>query len=442
MIQNILNKHKNSAFYLLKCSIIFSLIYTQTYTQQERMIYIKSGDLNAYVDMYRGSFSVFDTSQSNLDYASLLFGGTTAPSSFFKLYVDNKVQTLDQMKTVYPLGVAIGSQIDGIFQAGDQQDIQVEFVFFSMDLLGNSDNNTIGIIARLSNTSLSNTRKIEAQFSLDTDIGESRSDPLVYLPTGEKIVNSFIFGKGNIPPFLFFGNKNIAEKRPQGEGFYLYPFVSEAVPSRMVVANWRRLNEEKWNIQNINPFLAYDDKSGKDAGVTICFGSYQLAPNEVTNIGIVLSKDYSSLWPVIDEKVITQGVFNENKFAIETLLTDPDVQELPLDMDKFLESKFIQDTLSDPAQKEAQERRILYRKKLLGLWEEPKDPKALEEEKTEPVEEKKNVVSNEEIWSYLYKINWELKNSEENIENVLKQNGENTSQDSSKNTGIVKDNFY
>ena len=440
MIQNILNKYKNSAFNLLRCSIIFSLIYTQTYTQQERMIHIKSGDLTAYVDMYRGSFSVFDTKQSNLDYASLLFGGTTAPSSFFKLYIDNKMQTLDQMKTVYPLGVAIGSQIDGIFQAGDQQDIQVEFVFFSMDLLGNSDNNTIGIIARLSNTSLSNTRKIEAQFSLDTDIGESRSDPLVYLPTGEKIVNSFIFGKGNIPPFLFFGNKNVAEKRPQGEGFYLYPFVSEAVPSRMVVANWRRLNEEKWNIQNINPFLAYDDKSGKDAGVTICFGSYQLAPNEVTNIGIVLSKDYSPLWPVIDEQIVSEGVFNENKFAIETLLTDPDVQELPLNMNEFLESKFIQDTSSDPLQKDAQARRALYRKKLLGLWE---NPEVLEkEEKTKPIEKKIVVVSDEDVWSYLYKINWELKNSEENIENVLKQNGENTSQDSSKNTGIVKDNFY
>lgn len=440
MMQNILNKYKNSAFNLLKCSIIFSLIYTQTYTQQERMIHVKSGDLTAYVDMYRGSFSVFDTSQSNLDYASLLFGGTTAPSSFFKLYVDDKDQTLDQMKTVYPLGEAIGSQIDGIFQAGDQQDVQVEFVFFSMDLLGNSDNNTLGIIARLSNTSLSNTRKIEAQFSLDTDIGESRNDPLVYLPTGEKIVNSFIFGEGNIPPFLFFGKKNIAEQRPQGEGFYLYPFVSEAIPSRIVVANWRRLSEENWNIKNINPFLAYNNDSGKDVGVTISFGSYKLAPNEVTNIGIVLSKDYSSLWPVIDEQVISEGVFNENKFAIETLLTDPDVQELPANMNEFLESKFIQDTLLDPSQKEAQARRILYRKKLLGLWEEPEDLE--KEEKIEPVEEKKDVVSSEDIWSYLYKINWELKNSEDSIENVLKQNREEPSQDSSKNEGIVKDNFY
>ena len=175
MIQNILNKYKKSVFNLLKCSIIFSLFYTQTYTQQERMIYIKSGDLTAYVDMYRGNFSIFDTSQSNLDYASLLFGGTTAPSSFFKLYVDNKAQTLDQMKTVYPLGVAVGSQIDGIFQAGDQQDVRVEIVFFSMDLLGNSDNNTLGIVVRLSNTSVNSPRKIEAQFLLDSDVEIGRA---------------------------------------------------------------------------------------------------------------------------------------------------------------------------------------------------------------------------------------------------------------------------
>ncbi len=439
MIQNILNKYKKSVFNLLKCSIVFSLIYTQTYTQQERMIHIKSGDLTAYVDMYRGNFSVFDTSQSNLDYASLLFGGTTAPSSFFKLYVDNKAQTLDQMKTIYPLGVAIGSQIDGIFQAGEQQDIRIEFVFFSMDLLGNSDNNTFGLVVRLSNTSLSNIRKIDAQFLLDSDIGESRHDPLVYLPTGEKITNSFIFGKGNIPPFLFFGKKDIAEKRPQGEGFYLYPFVSEVIPSGIVVANWRRLNEEDRNITNINPYLSYDNRSGKDVGVTICFGSYNLKPNQSTNIGIVLSKEYSPLWPVIDEQVISEGVFNENKFEIETLLTDPYSHKLPANMNKFLDSDFIKDTLSEPLQKDAQARRILYRRKQLGLLEDSSD---LEKEKTKPIEEKIEVIAKEDVWSYLYKINWELKNTEESIENVLKQNKDDSSMSSPKSEGIIKDNFY
>ena len=439
MIQNILNKYKKSVFNLLKCSIIFSLFYTQTYTQQERMIHIKSGDLTAYVDMYRGSFSVFDTSQSNLDYASLLFGGTTAPSSFFKLYVDNKVQTLDQMKTEYPLGIAIGSQIDGIFQAGDQQDVRVELVFFSMDLLGNSDNNTIGIIARLSNTSLSNIRKIEAQFLLDSDIGESRHDPLVYLPTGEKIEESFIFGKGNIPPFLFFGKKDIAEKSPRGEGFYLYPFVSETIPSGIVVANWRKLNEENRNIKNINPSLSYNKNSGKDVGVIICFGTYNLKPNESTNIGIVLSKNYSPLWPVIDEQIISEGVFNENKFEIETLLTDSYSQKLPININELLDSDFVKDTLSDASQQEAQAKRMVYRRQQLGLLEDTED---LEKEKVEPVKEKIETIANEDIWSYLYKINWELKNTEENIENILKQNKEDSSQGSPKNEGIMKDNFY
>ena len=403
------------------------------------MIHIKSGDLTAYVDMYRGNFSVFDISQSNLDYASLLFGGTTAPSSFFKLYVDNKVQTLDQMKIEYPLGVAIGSQIDGIFQAGDQQDVRVELVFFSMDLLGNSDNNTLGIVVRLSNTSLSNIRKIEAQFLLDSDIGESRNNPLVYLPTGEKITNSFIFGEGNIPPFLFFGKKDIAEQKPQGEGFYLYPFVSDAIPSGIVVANWRRLNEQSRNINSINPSLSYNKDSGKDVGVTICFGTYKLKPNQSTNIGIVLSKDYSPLWPVIDEKVVSEGVFNENKFKIESLLTDPYSHKIPANMNKFLDSDLIQDTLSDPFQQDAQVRRMIYRRKQLGLLEDSED---LEKEKEEPVEEKKEVIVNEDIWSHLYKINWELKNTEKSIENTLKQNRKKSSLRSPKNEGTIKDNFY
>ena len=439
MIQNILNKHKKSAFHLLKCSIIFSLIYTQTYTQQERMIHFKSGDLTAYVDMYRGNFSIFDTSQSNLDYASLLFGGTTAPSSFLKLYVDNEVQTLDQMKTIYPLGVAIGSQIDGIFQAGDQEDIHVELVIFSMDLLGNSDNNTVGIVVRLSNTSRSDNRKVGVQFLLDSDIGESRNDPLVYLPTGEKIVNSFIFGEGNIPPFLFFGKKNIAEKRPQGEGFYLYPFVSQTLPSGIAVANWRLLNEQNWKIENINPSLSYDNNSGKDIGVTISFGTYNLMPDQSTNIGIVLSKNYSPLWPVLDEKVISEGVLNKNKFEIETLLTDPYSYKLPATMNEFLDSDFIQDVLSNPSKQDSQARRILYRRQQLGLLE---NPVKVEEQKVESVKPTEEKITNENVWNYLYKINWELENTDESIENVLKQNGEDTFQDSPKSEGFVKDNLY
>ena len=437
MMHSTLNKYCQKFLCFLTYSAVFSLIYSYAYTQQERIIHIKSGDLTAYVDMYRGNFSIFDINQLNLDYSSILFGGATAPSSFLKLYVDNQVQTLDQMQAVYPLGVAIGSQIDGIFQAGSQQDVRLELTFFSMDLLGDSSENTIGVVIRVSNISLSNTRQVGVQLSLDSDIGESRNDPLVYLPTGEKITNSVIFDNGKTPPFLFFGKKNVATQRPQGDGFYLYPFVSETPPSRIVVANWRRLTEQSWNTTKIDPSLSYDNNSGKDVGVTVSFGLYNLGPNQSTNVGIVLSKNYSSLWPVIDEQVISNGVFNKNKFEIETLLTDIYSFKSPIIENNVADNNRINNNLENPVQQNLQKQRMLYRQQQLGLLDNPVPVQNIDDTSTSDIR-----ISKDDIWGSIYKVNWELQYAEKVIENVLKQNNDTNTAVSSNSKVIVKDKFY
>lgn len=304
-----------------KYIFLLPLILSLSFAQEIRTINFKTGSLQTYVDIYRGNFSIYDTDQSDLDFVSLLFGGATTPSSFFKIFVDRKSQTLDQMQAVYPLGVSLSSQIDGTYMAGEDKDIQVDIAFFALDLLNSGDLNSVGIVINLSNTS-DISRRVGAKILLDTDVGEIRNDPLVYLPSGDRITNAFIFGgENNIPPFLFIGQKNVAETRPIGKGFYIYPYLSETMPSSMIVANWKNLAEQEWNVDRINPSFTYSkNTTTKDVGVSMCFGDITLAPNQSGYFGIVISKLFSNVWPVLQEDSISKGVLNKDRFEVEELL--------------------------------------------------------------------------------------------------------------------------
>ncbi|MGL5956685.1 MAG: hypothetical protein ACRC0X_08870 [Brevinema sp.] len=380
---------------LPKVCIAFMLIFSLSYTQEERMIQFRSGSLQASVDIYRGNFSVFDVDQLELDFVSLLFGGYTSPSSFFKIFIDRTPYTLDQMQAVYPLGVSLGSQIDAVFLAND--DIQVETAFFSLDLLNNGDLNSLGLVINVSNMSLERTRQVGIKIMLDTDIGELRNDPLIYLPDGVKISNALIFRSNEIPPFLFIGQKNIAETRPIGKGFYLYPYISQNIPSSMLVANWRRISEQGWGVGDINPSFAYGKDNTKDVGISLCFGNFVLAPEQSEHVGFVISKQHTDVWPVLQEESVSQGVLNTDRFEVEELLkyNSGNIQTNPFRQQREryrqIQLGYLQDTTISP--------RVQQRFQSIS-----------------------NLVADDQVWKYLYQLNWSIESKSKDLEQVLNQN--------------------
>lgn len=364
-MKNMNNNLKNIFIFLI---IFFSL----SYAQDKSVVDFQTGSLQTFVDVYRGNFSIFDKHQTDLDFVSLLFGGTTSPSSSFHVSVDNKIETLDQMQVEYALGNTLGSQIDGIFYAGEDRGIRVEVAYFALDLLNTGDLNSVGVVINLSNVSFSDNRKVGVKFMLDTDIGESRNDPLVYLPTGEKITNTTIY-KSHIPKFLFFGRKNITEAKPIG--FYLYPYVSDSLPSSITIANWRRIVEQKNNI--IDPSFAYSRDSTKDVGVSIDFEDIHLNIEESKYVGFVISKQHGVVSPVLSEDSVSKGVFGDGRYEADRLLNQS-TQATPVSRRHTVtnEKQMISNMIAD-------------------------------------------VVADDNVWKYLYQLNWHIQQKDNDLDSFL-----------------------
>ncbi len=365
------------------------LIFSAAYSQMDRSISFLTGTLMLNVDLFTGNFGVRDISENDPDFSSFLFG--SVPSSFFQICVDGEVLTLDKMTPVYPLGLSLGSQIDGIYIA--DRSVQVEVAYFALDMLGNNDFNSIGLVLNVSNISIIDPKKINIKIMLDTDIGESRNDPSLYLPSGARISNSIRI-TNNVPDYLFVGRKNITEGRTLGKGFYIYPYVSMLKPESITIANWRRIAEQSPDV--LNPSFSYRADSTKDAGVEINFGAFTLTPGQAQYAGMIISKEQSGVFPVLEDESIAKGVFSEDRFEIEEIFKfSPQQQKLAEETPIF--SSF-------------QKQRELYRMQRTHNTPELQSGFTLDDNLFIP---------GDAVWKYLYELNFLLKNKSENLDGVL-----------------------
>lgn len=420
----------------LQLLIILLMIFNITNAQQLSDLSINAGSLNTTVDMYSGRFGVLDMAEGNLDLATALFIGP-ALSSYIDIRVDEKRQTFDQMEALYPLGRSLGSQIDGIFLAGDQKDIHVEVAYFSMDIKGNSDMNTLGVVISLSNISEVAMHTVASKFMLDTDIGESRNNPLIYLPSGQKINNSFLLTENNIPPYIFLGQLAPLVNYAQGKGFYIYPYISQNMPTAIVIANWRRLSDEQWIPELLAPSLSYESTSSKDAGIALYFGEYKLNPHETVNFGIALSKRRSTLVPLLENKAISEGIFTPDRFEAEEMLRAND-PALSKKISSVMNQEKLQNFINqNPINNPYQAQRQSYRRQFLGLTRTNdsfnKNCHDIEFDISMP---------SSSLWNYLLELNVKMQREEYIISNALYDDINIHQFDSPPAHGIIATNYF
>ncbi len=351
-------------------TMFFSLSHAQEFSS---VIGLQAGSLQTFVDVQRGNFSVFDKDQKDVDFMSWLYGGATNPNSYFTVTVDDYTQTIDQMQVKSPFSVTLGSQIDGAFYASG--DVLVEVAYFSLDLINTGDFNSMGIILKLSNIS-SKEKNVGVKFVLDTDIGESHNDPMIYLPSGEMIDSAYIFT--HMPNFLLFGEGKIPTNNFSNKGFYLYPYVSEILPSYMVIANWRRIFEQQ-KIENGVPF-SYEGGL-KDVGAELRYDNIYLDAKDTVCVGIVISKQQSIASPVLSEDSISKGVFNEDRFKVAAMLNQ-NLTPTP------------QPTLSTPVFEPSRSERV-----------RPSLPEH---------------IPSDSMWGYLYRLNSDMEKSGSDIDSKLR----------------------
>lgn len=421
-------------FFFVKVGIGLFSLFCISYSQDTRLLQMRAGDFLTYIDMYNAQFSILDLSQENIDFSSLLFGSSTMPSSYVVVYVDDKIQTVDQMIPLYPLGMSVGAQVDGIFLAGTNNDIQVELAFFPMNISGTSKIDTIGIATRISNTSQSSTRKVSVRIMLDTDIGETSNDPLIYLPTREKITNAFVLDAKNIPPYLFIGKILFAELKTSQEAFYLYPFLSTNIPSAITIGNWKRISDKNKTQLNVPTSLSYNSTSLKDIGISIYFGTYELNPKEHQSFGIAMSKEFSTLWPILENQTIDAGVFNTNRFVIEEILRN--MKGFPItqqEMDSTTIDSFL---IANPVNSQNQQRQ-LFRQQQIGKGFS-NTFNEIEQSNSNMPKQMRNGV----IWDYLYEIDLQMRQIDQDLNRYLENKNKEKIYDSPPSTGILKNNFY
>jgi len=406
---------------------IVSFLFTMGNTQLNSNLIFRSGSLSTEVDIYSGRFGILDIAESNLDLASVLFIGP-ALSSYININIDGKTQTFDQMQAIYPLGLSFKSQIDGIFLAGYDKDIQVEVAYFSMDINSDSDRNTVGIVIKLSNISQKKSHNVSVKIMLDTDIGENQNNPLIYLPSKQRITNSFLLTENNLPPYLFLGRVNPLANYAKGQGFYIYPNISSNKPKAIVIANWRRLNDEKWIPTLIAPSFRYQKDNSKDAGIALYFGEYELEPDNSISLGIAISKRRSSLIPLLDNIAIDKGVFTPERFTIEEMLNNTNTNVL------------IDFQLKQNNNSLNQSRRQIFRQKLLGI-----DNMNLQESNIIELDANnifKTPLNNDDIWNTLIQMDMKVNDLNEKINRTLDNNYYRKEYDSPPSEGIEITNFF
>ena len=310
---NIVNKR----FFLTVLSSI--LMLGTSSAQNKNALILKGHDFTAEVNPYTGNFSIINTAEPDLDLSTLLFTGP-ATSSHLGFRIDGRNYLLSDLRVLCPLGISVGSQVDGVFLGGVERDLHIEVAYFIMDIKGSSTFKTLGIAVLMSNISANQTRKAGAKIMLDTDVGEYKNNPLFHLPDGTKVDTAFKLGASNIAPYIFVGENLKLTSEPKG--LYIYPNLSENAPSAVVIGNWKQLNDAGWIPETIDASFAGNNDI-KDAGVGLYFGEYTLAPSQSVNFGAAVSVQASPINPLLDEKALKNGVFSEDRFEVNDIFSNP-----------------------------------------------------------------------------------------------------------------------
>ncbi|MGL4561644.1 MAG: hypothetical protein ACRCV0_05070 [Brevinema sp.] len=384
-------------FFLIVAVMVLCII-VNFYAQEIPKLFFSAGNLAVTVDNTNGRFGLRNTKEKDFNLISLLYD-TGFPSSYIEVYIDGKPYRLEDMKAIYPLGVAVGAQIDGIYQW--QDDLQLEIGYFGIDLKTNLD--AVGIAVRVSNISERKKYNVSVNVLLDTDISEVSNQSMTYLDSGELISKGIILNKPNLPQYLFFGYKSEFNEKTQGQGMYLYPTISTNTPRVIAVGNWKKITESGSFPQYLDESLQYNSDSSIDLGVGIYFEEKVLVPNAYYDVATAISLNLNQANFILDQTAMNRGVFSPERFEIEELLpkTPPAVATNPA-------LPAIQYHNNAQLQRQQYRQKLLHNDSSSGVFS------------TNIFDYLGNTLRNDSIWRYLFELNFKMNNVEEKIDHAIK----------------------
>jgi len=214
----------------------------------------------------QGRFSVFAKSDSD---RTALYIAEDPTTSYVSVLLDNRI---------YRLGDSFDFR-----QSAETTQSGAKLMFVSPRLEVETDIDITGDTAVTVEIKLTNVSETNAEVGLrmllDTYLGESGVH--FSTPDGEITSESEFL---EAPDFVFSGSQ-------EGEGLYLdFKSSRASVPDRIILANWKRLNDTSWNYTvNLNRNFSVVPYSINDSAASLYFDPEQLLPGEARTIRIIFS---------------------------------------------------------------------------------------------------------------------------------------------------------
>lgn len=268
---------KNRIFFLL-CFLIFSIFWGNE-------LNLKSKKISFSLDKRSGGFFIENPFPSRPELKNLLFKDNP-PTSFVVFYLDGvPIKISDKKFTVEE-----PNEYDGYIKASLKYKKLLFNIYFILtnivrDYIGNSV--IIGIEALNEDT---NQHNVEVRFLVDTVYGENKKNPSIFTSSRERITYDKIIPKEMIPEFFFSGEVDPIENYFY-DGLYIYPYINEIKPEKVIVGNWKKLYiMRNFYIPEPKAGFKYNPYSDPDAAIYTIY-KLNIATNEKVYFGITLSVD-------------------------------------------------------------------------------------------------------------------------------------------------------
>ncbi|NPV01429.1 MAG: hypothetical protein HPY53_08610 [Brevinematales bacterium] len=255
-----------------------------------------------YLDSGSGHFYVENPSPSETELKNLLFKDNP-PTSYITLILEGKPYRLnDGLLTVKEPFTQKGSKISGVYAL---KNVEYNITFILTNSEAKEENDSVICLITVKNTG--NTQiNVGARMLFDTFYNERWGKPEIFLASGEKINYERLLYEASIPDYIFSGIYDPDKL----EGLYIYSYLNLLHPSRIIIGNWKKLDENEldYTVEPQGKFK-YNDFANKDAAVAVFFDKIYVKAGETINFGCILTR-----------KVFTYDVFNSDVTGIQSVV--------------------------------------------------------------------------------------------------------------------------
>lgn len=244
-----------------------------------------SKKISFYLDDSYGAFYVENPNPLSKNLRELLFKDNP-PTSYITLYVNDKPYRLNENGKISIIRPFM--QEDNVIECDLEIDkVLFDLIFMITNLADKPSDSIICLVDMKNDGNPAVTAGV--RFLFDTVYGEDENKPVLYLSGGDKIEYDRMFGNENMPQFIFSGTFDW-DSQTFGKGLYIYPYINEIKPGKVIIGNWKKLNEREISYV-INPpaRFKYYMFSKPDAAVAVYYNNIKLKGGEESSYGVILS---------------------------------------------------------------------------------------------------------------------------------------------------------